>query len=336
MASEDTFALRLVNLFRTFRKTRWFRVTYIVLLGLVVSLMYFLATSALTCLVVILMPLIVFLFPYWFGERKVRRLAVNALPVFLIAILVATAIGTQMLVSENQAIPRQSFPDGGSSPTMALSNGTVDPYRADPSATFTFQVKLTTTVNATPDNYTVWLNLTIISGISFVDQPPVQMTPSPGNATRNPRNGTWYQSQQSLTDAIYVYGFAVTDNITTPLNWTVSNVDFGPLTAPWGAFYALILYFTGTSMLLPLTFYYLILFLWWYTARTRELRTRELGKTPEIPKEKPGTKEEPSGKPKSAPSEKAAKAAVYTCTNCGADVGEDDEKCPKCGAVFEA
>ena len=184
MASEDTFALKLVKLFRAFRKTRWFRVTYIVLLGLVVSLMYFLATSALTCLVVILMPLIVFLFPYWFGERKVRRLAVNALPVFLIAILVATAIGTQMLVSENQAIPRQSFPDGGSSPTMALSNGTVDPYRANPSATFTFQVKLTTTVNATPDNYTVWLNLTIISGISFVDQPPVQMTPSPGNATR--------------------------------------------------------------------------------------------------------------------------------------------------------
>src|SRR5207245_1868567 len=141
-------------------------------------------------------------------------------------------------------------------PTMDLSNGTVKPYRADPSATFTFQVKLTTTVNATPDNYTVWLNLTIISGISFVDQPPVQMTPSPGNATRNPRNGTWYQTQQSLTD--------------------------------------------------------------------------------EIPKQKPGTKEEPAGKPKSEPSEKAAKAAAYTCTNCGADVGEDDEKCPKCGAVFEA
>src|SRR5207244_10462668 len=68
-----------------------------------------------------------------------------------------------------------------------------------------FQVKLTTTINATPDNYTVWLNLTIISGISFVDQPPVQMLPSPGNATRNPRNGTWYETRQSLTDAIYVY-----------------------------------------------------------------------------------------------------------------------------------
>jgi hypothetical protein len=336
VASEDRLALRIVNLFRAFNKTRWFRVTYIILLGLVVALMYFLASSALTCLVVILMPLIVFLFPYFFGERKVRRFAVNALPVFLIAILVATAISTQILLSENQAIPRQSFPGVASSETMALSNGTVAPYHADPSANFTFRVKLTTTVNATPDNYTVWLNLTIISGISFVNQPPVQMIPCPGNATKNPRTGTCYETQLKLTDAIYVYGFSVSDNRTNPTNWTVSNVDFGPLTAPWGAFYGLILYFTGTSMLLPLVFYYLILFLWWYTARSRELRTRQLGKTLEIPKEKPESKDEPPGKPKPEPAEKAAKAAAYTCTNCGADVGEDEEKCPKCGAVFEA
>src|SRR5207245_3374603 len=141
--------------------------------------------------------------------------------------------------------------------------------------------------------------------------PPVQMTPSTGNATRNPTNGTWYETRQSLTDAIYVYGFAVTDNITTPLNWTVSNVDFGPLTAPWGAFYGLILYFTGTSMLLPLICYYLIFFLWWYTARTPQLRRRELGKTLEIPKEKPCTKEGPAGKPEAEQSVKAATAAVY-------------------------
>ncbi|TLZ78996.1 MAG: zinc ribbon domain-containing protein [Methanobacteriota archaeon] len=34
-------------------------------------------------------------------------------------------------------------------------------------------------------------------------------------------------------------------------------------------------------------------------------------------------------------SEKASKAAAFTCTNCGADVDESAEKCPKCGAVFE-
>ena len=333
MASEDTLALRLVNLFRAFRKTRWFRVTYLILLGLIVSQMYFLTRGTIACLVILLMPILVFVFPYWIGERKARRLAVNALPVFLIAIVVAAAAYTQFVVSADRAIPLQSFPGFQSSDTMALSNGTVTPYRANPSQPFTFRVELKTTVNGSASNYRVYLNLTQVSGITGVDLPGIGMVPSPGNNTTNTKKGTWYETHQNLTDAIYAYSFAVWDNDT---NWTLSGIDFGPITASWGAFYGLIVYFVGTSMILPLIFYYLILFLWWYTARTRQLRTRELGKTPEIPKEKPGTKAEPVGKPKSEPSEKAAKAAVYTCTNCGADVGEDDEKCPKCGAVFEA
>jgi hypothetical protein len=330
VASEERFALRIVNLFRKFRETRWFRPTYLVLLGLVVSQMYFLTTSALACFVVLLMPLVVFIFPYWVGERKARRLAVNALPVFLIAILVASAISTQTLASQDRAIPLRSFPGFLSNDTMALSNGTVTPYRAAPSQTFTFRVKLTTTVNGTPMQYAVQLNLTMISGISAIDLPATPMVPSPGNGTTNTKTGTWYETRANLTDAIYGYGFSVNRS----RSWTVTTVDFGPITAPWGTFYGLVLYFVGTSMILPLVFYYLILFLWWYTTRARELRTRDLGRTLEIPKEKPTPKAEPTGA--SQPGEKAAKAAAFTCTNCGADVGEEDEKCPKCGAVFES
>jgi hypothetical protein len=332
VASEDRLALRIVNLFRAFRKTPWFRVTYIILLGLVVSLMFFLVSSALTCLVVILMPLIVFLFPYFFGERKVRRFAVNGLPVFLIAIVVATAIYTQSIVSPDQAVPLRSFP-GVASPTMALSNGTVSPYHADPSHLFTFKVKLTTTVNGTPAAYRVYLNLTVFSGFSTAPL-PANMTPITGaDSSNNTMKGTFYEAQMNLTEAVYLYGFSVWDRGS---NWTFSSEDFAPLIAPWGTYYGLFLYIIGTSMLIPLTFYYLILFLWWYTARSREIRTRQLGKTLEIPKEKPESKDEPPGKPRPEPAEKAAKAAAYTCTNCGADVGEDEEKCPKCGAVFEA
>ncbi len=324
MASEKRFAERILEMLLRYRKTRWFRVTYLLLLGFIVGLLYFLASSALACLVIILMPTLVFIVPYFFGERKGRRLAVNALPVFLIAILFATALQTQFLLAQPQAIPRQSFPGIESSPTMALSNGTVTPYHADPSTPFTFRVKVTTTVNGTPMNYKVYLNLTVISSLSFVKLPATAMAPSPGNATTNTRNGTWYETRlNNLTDAIYVYGFSVNKGA----NWTISNLDFGPFTASWGTLYVLILYFTGTSMTLPLIFYFLILFLWWYTTRARQMRTRDLGGTIEIPKEKPA--------PKAEPAEKATKAAAFTCTNCGADVRDEDEKCPKCGAVFE-
>jgi len=89
-------------------------------------------------------------------------------------------------------------------------------------------------------------------------------------------------------------------------------------------------------MTFPALFYFVILFVWWYTIRMRENRARMLGKEPLIPKEKPLPK--PGDKVVDKPADpggKASKAAAFTCTNCGADVGEDDEKCPKCGAVFD-
>jgi hypothetical protein len=329
VASEESLAIRVLALFQSFRKTPWFRVTYIVLLGLIVALMDFLTTSAVSCFVVLLMPVVVFIFPYWFGERKVRRFAVNAVPIFLIAILLAAAISTQTLVSQDRAIPLRSFPEIAS-PTMALSNGTVVPYRGTPAQPFTFHVKLTTTVNGTATGYAVYVNLTILHGLTPQAVPGTLMTPSPGNLTTNTKNGTWYETTENLTDAVYGYAFSVWDK---RANWTYSSGDIGPLTAPWGTFYGLILEYTALSMTLPLAFYYVILFMWWYTIRARELRTRDLGGTLEIPKEKPRPKEGSADQPE--PAEKATKAAAFTCTNCGADVGEEDEKCPKCGAVFE-
>ena len=325
MTSQDILA-SLRTTFQKFRKTPWFRVTYLILLGLIVAQLYLLTASAIACVVILLMPVLAFVVPYWLGERKPRRLAVNALPIFLVAILIAGAMSTQALLAQDRAVPIQSFPNFRSSPTMALSNGTVTPYRGDPSQPFTFRVKLTTTVDgAPPENFTVYLNLTIITGLTAFDRPSHPMVYSPGNgSSNNTKNGTWYVAQENLTDSIYGYGFAVKDQGS---NWTAAGPDFGPLTAPGTTFYGFFLYVTAFSMILPFTFYFVILFMWWYTVRARQTRARTTGGEVDIPKEKT--------KPKPARDEKAAKATAFTCTNCGADVGETDEKCPKCGAVFE-
>lgn len=214
---------------------------------------------------------------------------------------------------------------------MALANGTVAPYHADPPQAFTFRVKLTTTGNATPTRFAVFMNLTTISGLASYTTSNYPMAFSPGNrSSNNTRLGTFYEfTTLSLSNTIYGYGFSVWDG---DKNWTFTNLDFGPLTAPVTNFYGLFVYFTAFSMILPFTFYFVILFMWWYTVRARATRTRMLGKEPEIPKEPPKPKLSSVGPTRS---EKASKAAAFTCTNCGADVDESDTKCPKCGAVFE-
>lgn len=333
MTSRDAL-IKFWTRFQAFRKTPWFRVLYLAILGVLVAELYLLTVTAVACLALLLMPVTVFVIPYYFGERKAKRLAVNALPVFLIATLLASAMLSQQLLAQNPAFPLRSFTNTSTTPSMALSNGTVEPYHGSPGQTFTFRVRLTTTVNATPANYRVFLNLTVLEGLT-PHASPFNMTPVPGsNGTPNTRNGAWYEYNATLGSAVYGYGFSGTDR---KGNWTLTTSDFGPIIASGWTFYGLFLYYTGVSMLVPLTFYYLIMFMWWYSVRMRQSRARVLEGRKDISKGK--TKAKVEGKTKSAPtssdSAKSSKVAAFTCTNCGADVGENDDKCPKCGAVFE-
>src|SRR5437667_12520895 len=90
--------------FQKFRATRWFRITYLVLLGAVVAQLYVLSRSALACLVILLIPISIFVVPYWLGERKLTRFDATALVVVLVAILLAIAIATHDLLPERQSI----------------------------------------------------------------------------------------------------------------------------------------------------------------------------------------------------------------------------------------
>jgi hypothetical protein len=329
--SDEPLSAQVWKLLLRFRKTVWFRVMYLVLLGLIVPNLLPFTAGGLGCLVIILVPLAVFLVPYYLGERSVRHFAVNALPVILIAVLVGGAQSTNLLLSQPVAVPLSSIPGPFASPTMALANGTVGPYHADPAQAFTFRVRLTTTGNGTPTDFRVFMNLTTISGLASyaTSDYPMSFSPVPGSSN-NTHLGTWYEfTTLNLSSSIYGYGFSVWDK---RANWTFTNLDFGPLTAPAANFYGLFVYFTAFSMILPFAFYYIIVFMWWYTVRQRATRTRMLGAEPQIPKEKPKPKVESVEPTKS---EKASKAAAFTCTNCGADVDESAEKCPNCGAVFE-
>ncbi len=317
----------LLKWFTKFRRTVYFRIVYLVVLGVIVAELFpiIFGNAATACLGLLLMPAAVFVVPYYFGERKTKNLALNGIPVFIIAMLLVSAFQTQASTDPTPFV----LTDGNSPttnntslPPLSLWEGTVTPFKATPPADFTFKVRLKTNgVNMT--NVTVYLNLTTVQGFSGY---PSNFTMQP---SQNTTNGTWFSVITRLNPGIYEFGFSARDNRG---NFTRTVTPLGPITGGFFDYYILWAYLSALYLAIPFSFYYVIVFMFWYTARMRKMRARMIDVGV---KGKGAKKDEEEAKPKPTPGGKAAKVTAFTCTNCGADVEETDDKCPKCGAVFE-
>ncbi|HLE54252.1 MAG TPA: zinc ribbon domain-containing protein [Thermoplasmata archaeon] len=318
---------KLLEYFTKFRKTVYFRILYLGVLGVIVAELFpiIFGNAATACLGLLLMPAAVFVVPYYFGERRMKNFAINALPVFVIAVLLISFFQAQATVAPNRFDLTSGYaPNDPGLPVLTLWNGTVDPVRAPPPANFNFTVRLKI-LPANVTGVTVYLNLTAVSGLSS-DQVSYPM--SAFNATSTE---TWYTVSRTLSPGLYVFGFWAND---TGGNVTRTFLAFGPITGGFFDYYALWAPFSAIDLAIPFSFYFVILFMYWYTGRMRKSRERMIGRAAERKAEK-DEEEKEEEKPKPASGGKAAKVTAFTCTNCGADVEDTDEKCPKCGAVFE-
>src|SRR5436309_16134986 len=68
--NRDDLLASVKKWFQKFRATRWFRITYLVLLGAVVAHLYVLSRGAVACRVILLIPISIFVVPCWLGARK--------------------------------------------------------------------------------------------------------------------------------------------------------------------------------------------------------------------------------------------------------------------------
>jgi len=300
-----------------FLQTRWFRILYLVVVGLILVALFPLVLGPAACLVLFLMPAVMFVIPYWFGERRGLNLLVNGVAMFAVASLVLAAVQAQGVLGI-QSVELSSISIPGVDPVLSLSNGTVTPFHASPPANVTFRVRLSWQGNATPADFLVWTNLTAVVGLSPQTPRSIPMQAAlPANGTANE---TWYSANVELDGSIFLFGFVATR---MSQNWTFTPLEFGPITASGASFYVLFLYLAVQFLLLPLLIYFSILFMWWYTHRLRETRQR-------MYREREAKMSEAG-----ALSEKPSPPLGFTCTNCGADVAADAVKCPKCGASFE-
>jgi hypothetical protein len=337
----DLSAAAILKKLDAFRKTEWFTAVLLVVLGFVaVGTFQFTAIGGLgICLGIVLPPVTVFVIPYWLGERRIKRFALFIVPVIIIAIVVISALQTQAVLAQTPPnLSSGTAPNTPASdlPAVSLWNGTVEPHdRASANSTYAFHVRLKGGPSADLSQVKVYVNISELEAFGGTPLPFILMAP---DASRNSTNGSWYVAWQALGPNAYGFYFYVNDGRG---NLTFTEPVLAPVLAPWSSYYFLWFVFIGENYgLYTVSFYFVILFMYWYTIRTRKMRQRLIERSGEKKGDlKKGAAEtEESGKEAAAPAptrEKTKKAAAFTCTNCGADVTEEDTKCPKCGAVFE-
>ncbi len=340
-----------------FRKSRYFRPFYLVVLGIIVTGLYeFLAgPEVLVCLGILAMPVSAILFPYWAGERSLKNFAINALPIFVIALVLIATLQTQAVLDQGQVVFTTGYDPATKNvdlPKLSMWNGTVDPYRGGPNELYTFHVRLkevntTTGVVVDPQNVTTFsANITQYTPFAAGSEIVVPMAKDPARLS-NTSNGTWYIGSTILADGVYSFYFWAND---TTGNFTYAALPvLDPVVASPVAYYGFWLVNIAFYLTFPVSFYFILIFMYWYMIRMRKRRERAMdrvrGEKLDLEKGggKGGTEEESkdaaagaaTDTTKDSAAAKTKKAAAFTCTNCGADVTEDDAKCPKCGAVFE-
>ena len=286
-----------------FRRGWYFRIFYLVVLSLMVAALAVYGFY-LGCLSILMSAILMFALPYWLKERKIRNYALNGVVIFLAATLIFAGLFAQSL-SGNDPVPV-----GATGFNARLSGATVLPGRGPAGAYYNFTANLTVPGAASVSNYAMWLNLTSVQGVNPVDA-PVRMNET-NAADTDLTDGKLYYFSAPLEDRIYLFWVSVAISNGTAVSWLETPWQVGPITTGFGTFFGFALYYGAFSLILPVSFYFIVLMLYWWTQRARKERQR-LGMS--VP-----TESTDSG---------------FMCTNCGADVPAAATKCPKCGAVFE-
>lgn len=286
-----------------FRKSVWFRFSYLMLIVAMASL---LLPSALGCLGLILIPVLILLVPISFGERRMRNHLVNG----AFALLMIPVVLTLFLAPSLSSIPEVSR--DGLSVRADLTQGMVTPFRTDsPETLFRFSVNVTTD---DPSNSSFEVRVQVIDydGLGFASGGTPVMLPT---GDRDLRNGEIFQANLTLTPRLHGFYFLVAQPNGTSETIIVQTPPVnGPFNISEETYRTIVLASSYLSMVVVAMGFFLFLLLYWWTRRARDLRG---GRAP--PEKK-----------------RAEGGGEFTCTNCGADVSEEDTKCPKCGAAFES
>lgn len=297
-------------LWSKFRGTHYFRITYLALTSALCALVLA-ATfrTAVVCFSVLLIPVLTLLIPHWFGERRAKHHALNGVLVLVLTTLFFAALFTPSYASQGEYVLDATGDD------VTLSNGIVRPFRANlGAADFNFTVTMRVANATDPANFTLRVQVLSLVGLDVGNQ-TVDMAPDLRGLDELSDGAFWngerFYAVVRLEPYAHSYSFQVTNESSNTFAVRTVGVP-GPYNAPYGTYFALWLINGFFQMILIVIGFYLLLMIYWWTRKAREMR----GARPDK-----GRKRDEGG-------------GEYTCTNCGGDVSDADTKCPNCGADF--
>jgi len=303
-----------------FRKTVYFRVFYLLLLS---ALIAFLLNLGAVCIFLLIIPILMVAIPYWFGERSFKNHAINGLVVIPLSALFFSLIFTPALLSQTQEPQSVDCPDNYSptaprcyaatGPDVHLARGQVSPFKAAEGAAFNFTVNMT---SSSPQTSAMTVRVQMLDFVDLRFDARFIGLARDLREDGNFSNGESFYVETTLP-AVFHFGFNF--QVVQIVNTTERVVaqtfgNGGPMNASYGTVFGYSFYQAIVGMVIIGFGFYVVLLIYWWTRKAREVR---------------GAAAPPKGK-------RAEGGGEFTCTNCGADVSEDDAKCPKCGAEFEA
>ncbi len=252
------------------------------------------------CLLPILVALLAYYIPTYFGLKDRKKLAVFGVVLFL-------AIGLSLGSALYSSVANFDVQDVKSDNNL-LVGGTVSPSHAEPGDPIHFSVVLTSgDMNAN-------VSLLLYNNWGEPEDNPNMTEPT---AVYNSSLGAVYTFNTSvLAEGIYYFQFGVLEGT----NWTETPQSFGPVNADLGKVFSNSL-LSGTIYSfysMAVLFYILILLTWWMDRSKKKIFEMEQKKAQNRDRKVKDAKEE-----------------KFVCSDCGAEVPGEADKCPSCGAKFD-
>ena len=269
-----------------------------VLVCVLLTLVTHLWVSQILCLLPMLVAILAYYIPTYFGLKDRKKLAIFGLVLFLI---VGLALGATLYKTVEDYEPQEV-----SSEDNLLVGGVVSPSHGELGDSFQFKVMLTSGSNSSEVRLLLFNNWG-----QPEDNPNVTMAYNEALSTTS--MATYTVTLSTLEEGIYYYQFQTLNGTT----WVETPQTFGPVNADLGEGLSNSL-LSGTIYSfysMAVLFYILILLTWWMERSKKKIFEME--------------------QQRAKVKEKKVKDEKFVCSDCGAEVPGDADKCPSCGASFD-
>ncbi len=294
MQQEEGLAIRLINSLKQNRL--W--ILYLLLISVISS--FLLVYTG--CIAILLIPLIIFGIPYFLKERKPRRYFIYGFVVAIFTLIIGNIVLTYLFVSSPNPIV------SGSSNNVTLSDGMVEPRIGSVGGTYNFTVLYVNLEAVNSTDVDVTLILFEFSSDTRTRHPMMK------NTSNSATSGWPCHIELTVMEGVYWFYFNTTTYNDSNITYAESDAGFGPINASAFLYFWVFLPIVALSLILPISLYFLIVGMYWWTEKAKQMR----GGLPELSKKK--EKEE---------------TGEFECSNCGAVVSSYAPRCPRCLAVFE-